>query len=220
MTRRATLVVAALLVAPVHVAAQPSGQQAAAPSATAYFEFLRGRHLESQGQIAQALDAYRLAAEADPASAAIPAEIATLNARANRTEDATKAARHALDLDKDNADAHWVLGTILAAQVEGEDEAGRPANADATAPKPSADDAIAHLEQARPKRPFDATLALTLARLYLGQKAWAKARGVLEPVVERDPDHAEAAYLLAQAQIGAGDLEGAAASLDAVSAAE
>src|SRR5690242_10130380 len=54
MTRRATLVVAALLVAPLRAAAQPSGQPAAAPSATAYFEFLRGRHLESQGQIAQA----------------------------------------------------------------------------------------------------------------------------------------------------------------------
>ena len=67
------------------------------------------------GQIAQALDAYRLASEADPASAAIPAEIATLNARANRSEEAAKAARHALELDQDNADAHWVLGTILAA---------------------------------------------------------------------------------------------------------
>jgi len=232
MTRRATFVVAALLVAPLRAAAQPSGQPAAAPSATAYFEFLRGRHLESQGQIAQALDAYRLASEADPASAAIPAEIATLNARANRTEEANKAARHALELDPDNADAHWVLGTILAAQVEGEDEAGAPATPDrpaastpATPDKPAAgkanaDEAIAHLEQARPKRPYDATLALTLGRLYLGQRAWAKARGVLEPVVERDPDHAEAAYLLAQAQIGAGDLEGAAASLDAVSAAE
>src|SRR5689334_9081190 len=126
MTRRATLVVAALLVAPVHVAAQPSGQQAAAPSATAYFEFLRGRHLESQGQIAQALDAYRLAAEADPASAAIPAEIATLNARANRTEDATRAAGQALAIDPDNADAHWVLGTVFAAELEGRFESGRP----------------------------------------------------------------------------------------------
>ena len=199
MTRRATLVVAALLVAPLRAAAQPSGQPAAAPSATAYFEFLRGRHLESQGQIAQALDAYRLASDADPASAAIPAEIATLNARANRTEEANKAARHALELDPDNADAHWVLGTILAAQVEGEDEAGAPATPDrpaASTPAPdkpaagkaNADEAIAHLEQARPKRPYDATLALTLGRLYLGQRAWAKARGVLEPVVERDPD--------------------------------
>jgi tetratricopeptide (TPR) repeat protein len=221
MTRRATLVVAALLVAPLRAAAQSPGPPAAAPSATAYFEFLRGRHLESQGQIPQALDAYRLAAEADPGSAAIPAEIATLNARANRTDEATTAARHALELDQDNADAHWVLGTILAAQVEGEDEAGAPPASDAAARrKPTADEAIAHLEQARPKRPFDATLALTLGRLYLGQRAWAKARGVLEPVVERDPDHAEAAYLLAQAQIGAGDLEGAATSLDAVSAAE
>jgi tetratricopeptide (TPR) repeat protein len=108
----------------------PAGAQSrAAPSqsATAYFEFIRGRHLESLGQIPQALEAYRLAAEADPTSAAIPAEIATLNARANRTEDATRAAGQALAIDPENGEAHFVLGTILAAELEGRVEAGRPA---------------------------------------------------------------------------------------------
>src|SRR4051812_13272897 len=102
MTRRAAILVAALLGVPAAPgAAQPPAVQAPAaqpaaaqpataqsppapsPSATAYFEFVRGRHLESVGQITEALEAYRLAAAADPGSAAIPAEIATLNARAN-----------------------------------------------------------------------------------------------------------------------------------------
>src|SRR5690242_14802352 len=132
MTRGAALVVLAALGATLGA---PSLAAAQAPSATAYFEFIRGRHLESLGQIAQALEAYRLAAEADPKSAAIPAEIATLNARANRTEDATRAAGQALAIDPDNAEAHWVLGTILAAELEGRAEAGRPTSA----AKPSLD---------------------------------------------------------------------------------
>lgn len=206
MTRHSALVLVAALV----VSAPPAAAQA--PSATAYFEFLRGRHLESQGQIGQALDAYRLAAEADPSSAAIHAEMATLNARANRTDEATRAARKALDLDPQNADAHWVLGTIFASELEGRLEAGRSS----TAPKPSIEDAISHLEQARPRRPFDSTLALTLGRLYLAQRDWPKAEDVLGGVLDREPDHAEAAYLLAQAQMGAGDLDGAAESLDTV----
>jgi tetratricopeptide (TPR) repeat protein len=201
--------VAAALLAPPVAAAQT-------PSATAYFEFIRGRHLESMGQIPQALEAYRLAAEADPKSAAIPAEIATLNARANRTEDATRAAGQALAIDPKNAEAHWVLGTIFAAELEGRVEAGRPA----AGSKPSIDDAITHLEQARPGRPLDATLSLTLGRLYLAKRDFAKARAALDPLLEREPEHTEASYLVAQAQLGAGDLDGAARALDAVIAAE
>jgi tetratricopeptide (TPR) repeat protein len=213
MTRGAALVLlsalAASLGAPLVAAAQ-------SPSATAYFEFIRGRHLESLGQIPQALEAYRLAAEADPKSAAIPAEIATLNARANRTEDATRAAGEALAIDPENAEAHWVLGTILAAELEGRVEAGRPA----AGARPTLDDAIAHLERARPSRPLDAGLAMTLGRLYLSKRDFGKARELLDPVLEREPDHTEAAYLIAQAQLGAGDLDGAARSLDTVIASE
>jgi tetratricopeptide (TPR) repeat protein len=213
MTRGAALVMMSAVLATF--GAPPAAAQSS-PSATAYFEFIRGRHLESLGQIPQALDAYRLAAEADPKSAAIPAEIATLNARANRTEEATRAAGQALAIDPDNAEAHWVLGTIFAAELEGRVEAGRPA----TAAKPTVDDAISHLERARPSRPLDSGLSVTLGRLYLTKRDFIKARQRLDPVLEREPDHAEAAYLIAQAQLGAGDLDAAARSLDVVIAAE
>jgi tetratricopeptide (TPR) repeat protein len=216
MTRRAVLLSA--LMATLGTAQPARAQSAAAqsPSATAYFEFIRGRHLEALGQIPQALEAYRLAAVADPKSAAIPAEIATLNARANRTEDATRAAGQALAIDPENAEAHWVLGTIIAAELEGRVEAGPPAGAT----KPTLDDAISHLERALPSRPLDAGLAMTLGRLYLTKRDFAKARDILDPVLEREPDHAEAAYLIAQAQLGTGDLDGAARSLDIVIAVE
>ncbi len=212
MTRGALVLLSALMAT---LGATPVAAQSSS-SATAYFEFIRGRHLESLGQIPQALEAYRLAAEADPTSAAIPAEIATLNARANRTEEATRAAGQALAIDPDNAEAHFVLGTIFAAELEGRVEAGRPA----TSAKPTLDDAISHLERARPSRPLDAGLSVTLGRLYLSKRDFGKARQLLDPVLEREPEHAEAAYLIAQAQLGAGDLEAAARSLDVVIAAE
>jgi tetratricopeptide (TPR) repeat protein len=217
MTRGAALILVSALGATLGMPPPAGAQSGAAQSqsATAYFEFIRGRHLESLGQIPQALEAYRLAAEADPKSAAIPAEIATLNARANRTEDATRAAGQALAIDPENGEAHFVLGTILAAELEGRVEAGRPTGA-----RPTLDDAISHLERARPSRPLDAGLAMTLGRLYLMRRDFAKARALLDPVLEREPDHAEAAYLIAQAQLGTGDLEGAARSLDTVIAAE
>ena len=179
MTRGAALMLLSALGATLGTPPPAGAQSRAAPSqsATAYFEFIRGRHLESLGQIPQALEAYRLAAEADPKSAAIPAEIATLNARANRTEDATRAAGQALAIDPENAEAHFVLGTILAAELEGRVEAGRPA----TGAKPTLDDAIAHLERARPSRPLDTGLALTLGRLYLTKRDFAKALELLDP---------------------------------------
>ena len=82
MTRGALVLLSALVVAlvsPPPVRAQ--SKAADPPSATAYFEFIRGRHLESLGQIPQALEAYRLAAQADPKSAAIPAEIGRASCR-------------------------------------------------------------------------------------------------------------------------------------------
>ena len=82
-----------------------------------------------------------------------------------------------------------MLGTIFAAELEGRVEAGRPA----TGSKPTLDDAISHLERARPGRPLDAGLAMTLGRLYLTKRDFAKARDILDPVLEREPDHAEAA---------------------------
>src|SRR5690349_20544645 len=54
---------------------------------TAYFEFLKGRRLESLGQPVEALAAYERASRLEPASAQIRAEIAALHARNNRPDE-------------------------------------------------------------------------------------------------------------------------------------
>jgi tetratricopeptide (TPR) repeat protein len=208
--------------------AAPAGAQVQQPHRpsevpdTAYFEFLRGRHLEGLGRLAEAVDAYERAAAADPSSAQIWAEMAGLYARQNRSTDAIRAAQKALDADPDCVEAHWVLGTVYAATVDARRESADPAvsgsddpstakgggsprpGVGATTAEPGIDSAIAHLERARSGRLYDNGLHVTLGRLYLKRRAWDKAIDVLSYVVQREPDALEAVYLLAQAYDGAG----------------
>jgi tetratricopeptide (TPR) repeat protein len=70
-------------------------------------------------------------------------------------------------------------------------------------PTPSLDDAIVHLEKARPERRYDNGLHLALGRLYLAKEDYAKAIEVTSYVFEREPGAIDAAYLLAQSYDGA-----------------
>jgi tetratricopeptide (TPR) repeat protein len=196
--------------------AAPSSKTEKASPETGYFEFLRGRHLEAQGQLAEALAAYERAAIADGASAQIRAEIAALYARQSRTEEAIREARRALELDSSNVEANWVLGALYASDLEARREAagGAGERVDAGDGLPTVEMAITHLERARPGRPFDNGLLLTLGRLYLSRRAWTKAIGTLETTVEREPESAEARYLLAQAYDGSGELTRAVQTLE------
>lgn len=187
---------------------------------TAYFEFLKGRRLESLGQPVEALAAYERASRLEPASAQIRAEIAALHARNNRPDEAVAAAKSALKLDADNAEAYWVLGTVYAALTEAREEenAGRQLKGQGpVAPQPALParkEIIGYLEKARPARLYDNSLHMTLARLYLDEENWAKAIEVTSYVVEREPGAVDAAYMLAQAYEGAGKVNDAIAALE------
>jgi tetratricopeptide (TPR) repeat protein len=184
------------------------------PEGAAYFEFLKGRMLEGLGRVTDALEAYERASKMDPQSAQIRAEIAALYARQNRPADAVTAAKAALKLDPDDSEAHWVLGTVYAAVIEAraEDAAsgsrtrrnrrgGSAAGSEASAaddPMPTLDDAIEHLEKARPERLYDNGLHLALGRLYLQKEQFDKAIAVTSYVFEREGS-IDAGFLLAQA---------------------
>jgi tetratricopeptide (TPR) repeat protein len=193
-------------------ATAPVGAEATSEGA-AYFEFLKGRMLEGLGRVTDALEAYERASKMDPHSAQIRAEIAALYARQNRPADAITAAKAALNLDPDDSEAHWVLGTVYAAVIEAraEDAAsgsrtrrtrrgGTSAGAgnDADEALPTLDDAIEHLEKARPERTYDNGLHLALGRLYLQKEQYDKAIGVTLYVFEREGS-IDAGFLLAQA---------------------
>lgn len=185
-------------------------QTPAAPSASAeeparasgaYYQFILGRSLESQDDIAGAIAAHQRAARLDPGSAEIPAELAALYARQNRVRDAIATAEAALKIDSTNAEAHRVLGMAYAASAT-RAEARRPTTKTAGDFAPRA---IEHLEQSAPGglSQTDTTILYTLGRLYVQTAAFDKAVPLLERLIELDgsPD---SLVLLAQALNGAG----------------
>ena len=90
-----SLVVAIVLCASAGTAAAqtaPAAPAANEPASSAYYEFMIGLHLESQGDGAGASAAYQRAEKLDPQSAEIPAALAELYARMNRPSDAIAVA--------------------------------------------------------------------------------------------------------------------------------
>lgn len=172
----------------------PPGTGTAVAAAEAYYEFLRARRLEGEGDAEGAVAALERAGRADPRAAEVRAELAGLYARQNRAEDAVASAEEALRLDPDNGEAHWVLGTVYAALAQ-----GRRDDEPAAAGTPEIEKAIHHLERARVDRRFDLGLHLGLGRLYVRTGNWDKAVEVLGWLVAEEPGIAEAVVLLAEA---------------------
>ena len=97
---------------------RPSVHPPGTETAQAYYQFMLGRHFESEGDTTRALAAYREAARLDPQSAEVRAELAGFFARQGRVEDASREAHAALALDPANQEANRILGSILASLVE------------------------------------------------------------------------------------------------------
>lgn len=183
-------------------AAQPA-RPAAAPELPTYY-FLLGRFLEGEGKIDAAAAALRKAAALDPASAEPRAELAALYARADRAAEAVTAAEEAVKIDPKNREANRILGSVLAsygAQRQpvkpGDDVAAYGARA------------MAALEIARGDGNGELSIDLTLARLYLDRDRPTDAIPLLRRIVSEQPQFAEGAILLAEAQESAGSPEAA-----------
>src|SRR5688572_13365440 len=183
---------------------------ASAQSPDGYFDFLMARRLESQGDNAGALAALERAAAADPQAAEVRAEIASFQLRRNQRDPAEKAAREAIALDETNAEAHRVLGLILAATAATYN--GRTQAAEFAA---SAKEAIFHLERAIGDLAgaSDINLHYTLGRLYMRTGSSAKAIEALGRVVNQNPGSVQGRLSLAQAYATADDLKGAISTL-------
>ncbi len=186
---------------PPPAAAQPAPAPSIPDEAEAYYQFLLGRHLESEGDAAGAIKAYREAARLDPKSAEIPAELASLYARDNKFEEALKAAELALTNNADNVTAHRVLG-ILYGSLARADEGTGPLSPEAAA---YANKAAEHLEAARRLSPLpDAGLDMILAQIYYRTGAYDKAIPVLTRVATDEPGRPEPVNLLVQSYERAG----------------
>ena len=195
----------------------PAQGKAAAPQgltrgAEAYYQFLLGRHLESEGDAAGAMAAFSEAARLDPTSAEIRAEIASLYARENKLADATAMADAALKLDPHNVSATRLLGFIYA-DMAGVDE-GMAAFAGGAAA--SAARAAAYFESARQGLEMpDPSIEMLLGRIYVRSGANDKAIAVLSQLVVDLPGQPEPINLLLQAYLQAGRAADATRTLEA-----
>ena len=200
------LLVSCLWLAPARpAAAQPAADDVAATRAEAYRLFLHGRHLESAGDVEGAVRAYREAAELDPESGELLAELSSVYARRNENDEAVAVARESLERDPENQSAHRILGLIFAARAS--DRSGTAEDARV---------AIRHLEQARETPVADFHVALTLARLYLRTDAAQSAVDMLEELQKDAPGLSETGMLLARAYEQVGRVGDAVTTLERV----
>ena len=188
------------------VAAGPALAQTAAaptvdPKAQALYEFMMARRLEAAGDAAGALAALERAKQLDPQSGEIPAEIAGYYFRHNRAVDAVIAAEQALKLDKDNVEAHNILGSVYSAWSEG--NAPPPPWQTAESARAAA---IEHLTAIlnTPLMATNPNLQMTLGRLQLRAGKAELAVPILEKVAQQAPWAAEPLLLLYEAQVDQG----------------
>src|SRR5262245_59073886 len=193
--------------------ALPSYAQAPAQTAqeqdSAYF-FLLARHLEGEGRVNEAVDAYKRAIALDPKSAELLAELAGLYARENKATEALAQAEAALKIDPANLDANQIVGTIYAEYAERKAPLKPGDNVSTYQAR-----AIASFEKARGDG-SDIAVNYLLARLYLQTGSFAKAVPLLKRVVDNRPGLAEAAVLLSTAQESAGMPDEAVDTLEAL----
>jgi tetratricopeptide (TPR) repeat protein len=160
------------------------------PAGGAYYEFMIGLHLESQGDSAGATAAYQRAELLDPQSAEIPAALAELYARTNRPAEAIAAGERAVKANAANPEANWILGSLYARMAE------MPSTREADQ-RMYGERAIANLEKA--SRNAHPSVAMMLGRLYMAQDQHDKAIALLVPFVAEQPEQVEAVALLAEA---------------------
>lgn len=166
-----------------------------APATSAFYEFILARHLDANDDVEGAILALQRAAKLDPASAEIPAELASLYGRQNRIKEAIAAGEQALQLNPDNVTANRVLGTLYAGLVQSA-RPGAPVDRD------SAERAIRYLEKSRTDEAIG--VELLLGRMYLRTGVWDQAIGIFSKLVEDEPGFTEAVTSLVQAYRGAG----------------
>jgi tetratricopeptide (TPR) repeat protein len=199
----ATSVLVAVVIAQP-TAAQTASADPSAKAGEAYSQFILGRHLETTDDIPGAIAAFKRAAQLDPQSGDVVAELAGLYMRQSRLEEAVTAGEQALKIESANREAHRVLGIVYATLVESGRRNGR-GQENAAAIAENLNKATQHLEQAIDRQAdSDPNVRATLARLYLAAGSNEKAIPLLAELVSQEPGWSDGPSLLAQAYAAAG----------------
>ena len=136
-------------------------------SVRAHLEYARA--LDAAGHPDDAAKEYQQVMHLNPHLASAPLELGQLELARNHPAEALRADQQALALDSSLTGAEWGAATAC---EQLDDTAG----------------AIAHYEKYLAARPGDAKARLHLARLYLKQKQYDKAREAFESIYQVKPD--------------------------------
>src|SRR5262249_21428992 len=95
----------------------------------AYYHFSKARLLDDQGQSSQAIEEYKKALELDSNNSLIYSEMAESYLRNNRMREAVETAEKAVQVDRDNIEAHKLLSSVYL-QIIGRANNQQPPSAD------------------------------------------------------------------------------------------
>ena len=185
-----------LLVPALAVTAQAQGQTNA--RAQAYYHFSKGRLLDDQGQSTQAIDEYKKALEIDPNNSLIYSEMAESYLRNSRLREATDAAAKAVQLDRDNIEAHKLLSTIYL-QVISRANAQQPPTVE------TINNAIHEFEEILRIDPIERQSFVMLGRLYQIKGDRDKATQIYKQLLGVEPGSEEGVTALAKLHMDAGN---------------
>jgi len=171
-----------------------------------YYNFLLGRHLASEGDAGGALAALEKAANLDPKSAEVRAEMASVQASKN-PQQAEQTAKSALQLDPNNLVANRILGLLYS-------EAARNTKGDARVAR--AREALPYIERTVTNSPTDVGMAFRLGQMYQEVGDNQNAIGAFARVVELNPDSAQAREALAGVQASIKDYKAAVQTLQPI----
>ncbi|HLH32665.1 MAG TPA: tetratricopeptide repeat protein [Terriglobia bacterium] len=166
--------------------------------AQAYYHFSKGRLLDDQGQTNQAIDEFKKALELDPNNSLIYSEMAESYLRNNKAGEAVANANKALQLDKDNIEAHKLLTTVYL-QAIGRANAQQPPSIELI------NNAIHEFEEIVRIDPTERQSFVMLARLYSIKGDRDKATEIYKEILRTEPGSEEAVTSLAKLYMDAGD---------------
>jgi tetratricopeptide (TPR) repeat protein len=164
--------------------------------------------------VTRAIEEYKLALNADPASPQLNLALANLYFRTGRSREAESTARGLLKSSPDDIEAHKLLGRIyLRTLSEGQ-------NAPATSPTGNALNlAITEYEKLVALQPKNVESRMVLGQLYTIKHDSKKAEEQFKTAQSMEPDSEEVVLNLARLYAESGDLEQAAKAIETVPAA-
>jgi tetratricopeptide (TPR) repeat protein len=212
---------------PVKPALAASAASAATPAqpdrAQAYYHLALANTYEeeavTQGRpelVTQAIEEYKLALNADPASPQLSDGLADLYFRTGHSREAESTARELLKTSPDDADAHKLLGRIFLRSLSEDQNAPSSASPSGNV----LDQAIAEYEKIVSLEPKSVEDRMVLGQLYIVKHDQKKAEEQFKIAQAIDPDAEEVVLNLARLYAESGDIDHAVKVIEAVPVAD